>query len=148
LLHKRAGGGEARVDPIEPDEVEEADEQIRRAFAMRARLAQLETDDELLELPVSLELACLLESELEPEAGAPAVVEARIRLSEGTNSDLEVAPGVLDVIASLDGLRPLREAIGAVADRRELSVAKHSRLARDALAAVRELLQIGALEVR
>jgi methylase of polypeptide subunit release factors len=148
LLHKRAGGGEARVDPIEPDEVEEADEQIRRAFAMRVRLTQLETDEELLDLPISLELACLLESELEPEAGAPAVVEARIRLSEGTNSDLEVAPGVLDVIASLDGLRPLREVIGAAADRRELSVAKHSRLERDALEAVRELLQIGALEVR
>ena len=64
LLHKRAGGGEARVDPIEPDEVEEADEQIRRAFAMRARLAQLETDDELLDLPLSLELACRLEREL------------------------------------------------------------------------------------
>jgi methylase of polypeptide subunit release factors len=148
LLHKRAGGGEVRVDPIEPDEVEEADEQIRRAFAMRVRLAQLETDDELLDLPISLELACLLESGLEPAAGAPAVVEARIRLSEGTNSDLDVAPGVLDVIALLDGLRPLREAIGAAADRLELSVAKHSKLERDALEAVRELLQIGALEVR
>ena len=148
LLHKRAGGGEVRVDPIEPDEVEEADEQIRRAFAMRARLARLETDDELLDLPMSLELACVLESELEPDAGGSAVVEARIRLSEGTSSDLEVAPGVLDVIASLDGRRPLRELIGAAAKRRELSAAKHSQLERDTLEAVRELLQIGALEVR
>jgi methylase of polypeptide subunit release factors len=148
LLHKRAGAGEARVDPIEPDEVEEADEQIRRAFAMRARLAQLQTDDELLDLPMSLELACLLESELEPDANAPAVVEARIQLSEGTSSDLVVAPGVLDVIASLDPRRPLREVIGAAADRRELSAARCSQLERDALEAVRELLQIGVLELR
>lgn len=148
LLHKWAGGGEARVDPIEPDEVDEADEQIQRAFAMRVRLAQLETDDELLGLPMSLELACLLESELEPDAGAPAVVEARIRLSEGTNSDLEVPPGVLDVIASLDGRRPLGEVIRAAASRRELSASKHSQLERDALDAVRELLQIGVLELR
>ena len=33
LLHKRPGGGEARVDSIEADDVDTADEQIRRAFA-------------------------------------------------------------------------------------------------------------------
>src|SRR5256885_2935183 len=38
LLHRRPGGGEVRVDPIDPDEVDVADEQIQRAFAMRGRL--------------------------------------------------------------------------------------------------------------
>jgi hypothetical protein len=76
------------------------------------------------------------------------VVEARIQLSEGTSSDLVVAPGVLDVIASLDPRRPLREVIDAAANRRELSAARRSQLERDALEAVRELLQIGVLELR
>jgi methylase of polypeptide subunit release factors len=147
LLHKRTGGGEARVDPIEPDEVEEADEQIRRAFAMRARLAQLETDDELLDLPLSLELACRLERELEPEVGAPAVVEARIQLTEGTSSELDVSPGVLDVVASLDGRGQLRDVIDGVADRLALSASERSQLERDALEAARELLELGALEL-
>src|SRR5437762_3884024 len=74
LLHKRPGGGEARIDPIEPDEVDEADEQIQRAFAMRARLSQLERDDELLDLAMSLELACTTENELEPDEDTPVVV--------------------------------------------------------------------------
>ena len=147
LLHKRAGGGEARVDPIEPDEVEEADEQIRRAFAMRARLAQLKTDDELLDLPLSLELACVTESELEPDVGTPAVVEARIRLSEGTNSELDVSPDVLEVIPSLDGRSDLRDVIDGVADSLGLSAAERSQLERDALEAARELLELGALEL-
>lgn len=147
LLHKRTGSGEARVDPIDPDEVDEADEQVRRAFAMRARLAQLETDDELLDLPLSLELACRLESELEPEVGAPAIVEARIELTEGTGSELDVSPGVLEVVASLDGRTELRDVIDGVAGRLALSAAERSQLERDALEAVRELLEIGALEL-
>jgi methylase of polypeptide subunit release factors len=145
LLHKRSGGGEARVDPIEPDEVEEADDQIQRAFAMRAQLAELERDDELLDLPLSLELSCRLERELEPDDDAPAVVEARIQLTEGTFTELDVPPGVLEVVASLDADSTLREVVGAVADRFEIP---RSQLERDAVAAVRELLQIGALELR
>jgi methylase of polypeptide subunit release factors len=149
LLHKKEGGGEARVDPIEPDEVEEADEQIQRAFAMRARLAQVERDDELLDLPLSLELSCRLERELEPdEDEAPTVVEARIQLSEGTFTELDVPAGVLDVVASLDGGSTLREVIGSAARRLELSSPERSQLERDAVEAVRQLLEIGALELR
>jgi len=149
LLHKRSEGGEARVDPIEPDDVEEADEQIRRAFAMRASLDQLDTDDELLDLPLSLELACTIESELEPDdVGAPVVVEARIRLLEGTNSELDVPPGVPEVVASLDGRSELRDVIGAAADRLGLSATQRSQLERDAVESARELLELGALEFR
>jgi methylase of polypeptide subunit release factors len=146
LLHKtERGGGEARVDPIEPDEVEEADVQIQRAFAMRTQLAQLEHDDQLLDLAVSLELSCRLERELEPENDAPTVAEARVQLTEGTFTELAVPSGVLEVVASLDGDSTLREVIGAVADRVEIP---RSQLERDAVEAVRELLQIGALELR
>jgi hypothetical protein len=147
LLHKRSGGGEVRVDPLEEDDVDIADEQIQQAFAARARLSELESDDDLLEWPLSLGIALLLEQELEPNDGEAAIVEARIQLSEGTNSALDVGPGVTDVVAALDGGTPLAEVIDAVADRLDLSVRERRQLNRDAVEAVRELLELGALAI-
>ncbi len=43
LLHRRSGGEyTVRADSVEEDEIEVADEQIRRAFAARARLEDLD----------------------------------------------------------------------------------------------------------
>jgi hypothetical protein len=89
----------------------------------------------------------LLEQELEPNDGEAAIVEARVQLSEGTNSVLDVGPGVTDVVASLDGGTPLAEVIDAVADRLDLSVRERRQLNRDAVEAVRELLELGALAI-
>jgi methylase of polypeptide subunit release factors len=147
LLHKRPGGGDARVDPIEEDDVDVADEQIQRAFAARARLAELDGDDDLLDEALSLEMAFSLEQELEPENGRASVVEARIQLDEGTNSMLEVEPGVLDVVAALDGSTPLGDVIDGVANRLELSANERAELERDAVEGVRELLELGALGI-
>ena len=141
LLHKRPGGGDARVDSIEADDVDVADEQIQRAFAARARLAEVE----LFEQRLSLEMPFWMEQEVEPQHGRAAIVEARIQLSEGTNSALEVQPAVLDVIASLDGRTRVGDVISTVAGRLGLSTAELSRLERDALGAIRELLELGAL---
>jgi SAM-dependent methyltransferase len=145
LLHKRPGGGEARIDSVESDDVDVADEQIRRAFAVRAQLAELDTEDELLQERPSLELAFLMEQELEPQHGRASIVAARIQLTEGTNSVLEVERGVLDVVASLDGRTQLGELIRTVTGRLALSKADASRLERDAVQTVRELLELGAL---
>jgi len=145
LLHKRPGGGEARIDSVESDDVDVADEQIRRAFAVRAQLAELDTEDELLQARPSLELAFLMEQELEPQHGRASIVASRIQLTEGTNSALEVEPGVLDVVASLDGRTQLGEVIRTVTGRLALSKADASRLERDAVQTVRELLELGAL---
>jgi methylase of polypeptide subunit release factors len=144
LLHSRPGGGEARVDSIEADDVDVADEQIQRAFAARARLAELD-GRALLEQRLSVEMAFWLEQELEPRKGGGAIVDARIQLSEGTNSAVEVEPGVLDVVASLDGRTPLGDVIRTVADRLGLSRNEVSRLERDALRAAQELLELGVL---
>jgi methylase of polypeptide subunit release factors len=144
LLHRRPGGGEARVDSIEADDVDVADEQIQRAFAARARLAELD-GRELLEQRLSVEMAFWLEQELEPRKGGGAIVDARIQLSEGTNSAVEVEPGVLDVVASLDGRTPLGDVIRTVADRLGLSQDELSRLERDAVEATEDLLELGAL---
>jgi methylase of polypeptide subunit release factors len=144
LLHRRPGGGEARVDSIEADDVDVADEQIQRAFAARARLAELD-GRELLEQCLSVEMAFWLEQELEPRKGGGAIVDARIQLSEGTNSAVEVEPGVLDVVASLDGRTPLGDVIRTVADRLGLSQDELSRLERDTVEATEDLLELGAL---
>jgi methylase of polypeptide subunit release factors len=145
LLHKRPGGGEARVDSIDADDVEVADEQIQRAFAARARLAELDGRGELLEQRPSLEMAFWMEQELEPEQGAASIVDSRIQLSEGTSSALEVEPGVLDVVASLDGRTQLADVIRTVGDRQGLSRTELTRLERAAVRATRELLELGVL---
>jgi len=145
LLHKRPGGGEARVDTVDADEVEVADEQIQRAFAARAQLAELDGRGELLERRLSLEMAFWLEQELEPQNGRAAIVESRIQLSEGTSSAVDVESNVLDVVASLDGRTALGDVIRTVADRLGLSRSGVSRLERDALRATQELLELGVL---
>jgi methylase of polypeptide subunit release factors len=142
ILHKRAGGGATRVDTIEADDVDTADEQIRRAFATRARLADLNGRDELLQKRLSLELAFSLEQEVEPQNGRAAIVESRIQLDEGTSSVLEVERGVLDVVAALDGRTPVRDVVSSVSARLGLEVAP---LERDVARTVRELLELGAL---
>jgi methylase of polypeptide subunit release factors len=148
LLHKRPGGGEVRIDSIEADDVETADEQIRRAFASRARMAELDGREGLLDVPLSLEMAFWLEQELEPHNGRAAIVESRIQLSEGTNTAVEVERGVLDVVAALDGRTPLRDVIATVARRLGLSDGELPRLEREALKATEELLELGVLGLR
>jgi methylase of polypeptide subunit release factors len=147
LLHKRPRGGTARVDSIDEDEVDDADEQIQRAFATRAGVAELDGRDDLGAQHLSLEMAFWMEQEIEPLNGRASIVESRIQLSEGTNSTVDVEPGVLDVVASLDGRTALDEVIGRVADRLALSKGDRSRLERAAVEAVRELLELGALSL-
>jgi methylase of polypeptide subunit release factors len=148
LLHRRPGTGQTtRVDSIDEDDLDDSDEQIQRAFAARARLSELRSHDELLEARLSLEMAFWMEQELEPQDGGAAVVDARIQLSEGTNSPVQVQPSVLDVVASLDGQARLGEVIRTVADRLGLSKRETSRLERDALSVIHELLELGALQL-
>jgi len=145
LLHKRPGGGEARIDSIDADDLDVAGEQIQRAFAARARLSELDGRDELLEQRLSLEMAFSMEQELEPRNGAASIVDTWIQVSEGTNSAVNVEPGVLDVVASLDGRTQLGDVIRTVAGRLGLSRNELTRLERGTVRAMRELLELGAL---
>jgi hypothetical protein len=89
-----------------------------------------------------------MEQELEPLNGRASIVESRVQLSEGTNTAIDVEPGVLDVVASFDGRTPLDGVIDRVAERLGLSKSEHSRLERDAVDATRELLELGVLGIR
>jgi methylase of polypeptide subunit release factors len=139
VLHRRPGRRQtARVDELEEDDLEDAADQVRRAFAARARLAELAKQADLLD--VRLARAAILELEREIEPGRGARTNAYIHLADGTRSTVPVAPGALDVVAALDGNRTLRDVV-----RRAAKGADETTLERQAVRACRELLELGAL---
>jgi methylase of polypeptide subunit release factors len=137
-----------RIDPIDDDDLEDAGDQIQRAFAARARLAQLNGRDGLLELRLSIEMPLRLEEELEPDDGRAVVVGGRVDIAEGTRHDVETTAAALDIVASLDSRLSLREIVDEAARRLGLSNAEATRLRREALSVSRELLELGALRLR
>jgi methylase of polypeptide subunit release factors len=147
LLHRRPGGRyTARVDEVEEDDLDNAGDQIRRAFASRARLATLGGRDDLLDTRLSIASALRLEDELELKGDGPTIATAYIHLDEGTNSSVETDPRVLDVVAALDGEAPLGEVVQSIADELNLSDDEVPRLRLESLNVARELLELGALQ--
>lgn len=145
LLHRRGGKRlPVRVDSIDEDTLEDAADQVERAFAARARLAELRTQTDLLDERLSLASAVRLEQDLEPRRRASAAVA----LVEGTNSVVETTPNALEVLAALDGGVRLGDAVRATARRLKLSDGKAAGLERDAVTLARELLELGALQIR
>ena len=143
LLHRRAGPRHTvRVDAVEDDELEDAGPQVLRAFAARAKLAELKRTSDLLEARLALAAPMQLERELKPNRGRAG---AGIYIPEGTNSTVEASPRALEIIASLDGQASLGEVVGATAKRLELSDPEAATLRREALEVSRELLELGAL---
>lgn len=146
LLHRRAQGPHSvRVDEVDEDDLEDASEQVERAFAARARLSALHAPAELLNARLAVASELSLEQELEPRRGRPAVVAASIQLTEGTYSIVEATPRTLDVVASLDGGATLRDVVQDTADRLGLSEPETTRLGQEALDVAEELLELGAL---
>jgi methylase of polypeptide subunit release factors len=145
VLHRRGGAGRGvRIDSIDPDDLDDAADQVERAFLTRERLASLRRPDALLELPLAIAAPLRFEHELDPRRGRR---EAFVSLTEGTNSEVETTPAALDVLGALDGGLSL----GAVVDDHVLALglddADAKRLRRDALKLARELLELGALTV-
>jgi hypothetical protein len=118
LLHRRAGNNTARIDEVDEDDLDTADHQIRRAFAARAALDGNDLLDALLSPAESLRV----------ERRARG---ARATLDEGIRPELDVTRETAAVLAKLNGL-PLREL----------------EPSDDAVAACRDLLELGALELR
>jgi methylase of polypeptide subunit release factors len=132
LLHRRAGRRQpARIDGIDEDALEEAGDQVRRAFEARARLAALRSADDLLDERVALAMRVALERELDPRSRRDA---ARVQLVGGTSSTIETTADALGIVERLDGTATLRRLLrGATADSR-----------RRAVHLCRELLELGA----
>jgi methylase of polypeptide subunit release factors len=121
LLHRRSGRTRLRVDEIDEDTLEDADKQIRRAFANRARLAGADVRDLRLEraMPLSIEHGMGRKS-------------ATVVLEQGTCSILPTSLAAAQLVEALDGRKTLR---------RLRADAKTVKLCR-------ELLGLGALKIR
>ncbi|HXY83852.1 MAG TPA: methyltransferase [Gaiellaceae bacterium] len=145
VLHRRPAPHSIRVDWVDADELEDAGDQILRAFDARERLAGLGRKRELLDRRVSLAASLKLAQDLRRRDGRNRVFAAEIQLDEGTHSLVETAPDVLDVVAALDGSRRVGDVVDSVARKRRLSERESTRLRRRTQRVVRELLELGAL---
>jgi methylase of polypeptide subunit release factors len=124
IFHRRDGRNTVRIDEIDEDELEPADSQIRRAFAARAALDGHDLRDARLAPVAGLRVETVL--------GNGRVKAGRVVLEEGTWPEIDVTPDAARIVAELDGRRTLRE----------LSAPP------SAVTACRELLEVGALELR
>ncbi len=132
VLRRRAGRGRTiRIDPIDPDTLGDAADQIERAFAARERLSELDARDDVLDLHVAVAAPLRLEQELD---GRGRRRGATVALVEGTDSEVETTPEALELVSALDGSRPLRDVVD-------------EDVRRDAVRLVRELLELGALTI-
>jgi methylase of polypeptide subunit release factors len=146
LLHKRdAAEHTTRIDQVDEDDLEDSGDQILRAFESRAVLADMDSDDELLDANIAVAGPVRLELSLEPEGTGTIVMGAHVNLDEGTHPDLEVSADMIEVIAALDGAKRYGEVIESVASSLDFTPAETQRLRREALEAGRELLELGAL---
>lgn len=119
LLHKRAGRNSLRIDEIDEDSLEDADAQIRRAFANR----QVASNG-LLDAKIARAMPLRVERELGRK-------KAEIVLGDGTCSILPTTPEAIELVERLDGKKTLRK-LGA--DKRAVKLC-------------RELLGLGALKI-
>lgn len=131
LLHRRDGRTSVRVDEVDEDEVEDASEQVVRAFEARARLARLRSPDALL----AARLAPAVELQVERELGPRGRRKRGSVTVTGTGTTVTASDAGLAALEALDGTKRLRDAIGR---------AKR----RDAVRLARELLELGGLAFR
>jgi hypothetical protein len=149
VLHKRPDGKHtARVDELDEEDLDDAGDQILRAFESRAKLAELGSDKELLEARIGVASSLRLDRELEPSGGRAVDVDGSVELIEGTKHAVDASADVQEVVASLDSRMRLGEVIDTTADRLGLLDDEVATLHEDALHVVRELLELGALRFR
>jgi len=129
ILHRRRGARRPLilVGEADPDELEDADAQIRRGFAARARLDELRRRADLLDLPLAV--ASPLRVEHTVGRGRATVV-----IEEGTFHAVETTREAAAVLERLDVRRPARDALAGVEARRALPL-------------LRELAELGALRI-
>jgi methylase of polypeptide subunit release factors len=138
LLHRRPGRRHgSRVDAIDDEALEAAGEQVRRAFAGRAALAELRRADDLFDAKPELVMRLELEQDVVPRRSGNAVTAARVQLVDGTSSTVETTPEAADLVLRLDGSVTLRRLVGRAAP----------SVRREAVRLCRELVELGAVKV-
>jgi methylase of polypeptide subunit release factors len=148
LLHRRkAKRHTTRVDDVDEDALDDAADQIERAFETRIRLSALKKPSALLDERLLVAMPLAFQREVAPRGTGVAVVDSTIALGEGTNDVLEAPPAVLDVVGALNGDRALGRTVDRVAKRLQLDERETARLQRDAVGIAHELLELGALRL-
>jgi hypothetical protein len=149
ILHKRPGGEHsARVDELDEEDLDDAGDQILRAFEARVRLAELGGDKDLLEARIGVASSLRFTRELEPSGGRAVDVEGSVELTEGTKHAVEASADAQEFVASLDSRMRLGEVIDTTADRLGLSEEEARTLSEEALHVTHVLLELGALRFR
>jgi methylase of polypeptide subunit release factors len=150
VLHKRGQGGgpTARVDELDEDDLDDAGDQILRAFEARAKLADLGSDKELLEARIGVAASLRFVRELEPAGGRAVDVDGSVELMEGTKHAVDASADAQELVGSIDSRMRLAEVIDTTADRLGLDDDEAPALREEALDVTRELLELGALRFR
>jgi methylase of polypeptide subunit release factors len=150
ILHKRKQSGEhsARVDELDEEDLDDAGDQILRAFEARTRLAKLGADKDLLAARIGVASNLRFIRELEPSGGRAVDVDGSVELTEGTKHAVDASADAQEFVASLDSRMRLGEVIEATADRLDLSDEEARTLGEEAVDVTRELLELGALRFR
>jgi len=149
LLHRRPDSRQAiRLDPVDEDDLDEAGDQILRAFQNWGALSELRGPKRLLDARVSVAMPVRLERELEPHGARAIDVEGRIELAEGMKQAVDATADAQEVIASLDAGSTLRAVVEATGDRLGLSDEELAQLEEEVLQLVELLIELGALRAR
>jgi methylase of polypeptide subunit release factors len=149
LLHRQGDGRQSiRLDPVDEDDLEEAGDQVQRAFAGWSALAELVPHDRLLDSRVSVAMPLRLDRELEPRGSRVVDTEGRIELDDGIKLAAEASADAQEVIASLDGELTVEDVLEATADRLGLANDELDQLEDEVTDLVELLIELGALEVR
>ena len=146
LLHRRDEGVHTtRVDSVDEDDLEDAGDQILRAFESRALLAEFDNDEELFDAKIAVAGPIRLELSLEPEGTGSVVMEAMVHLDEGTHPSVEVSADMIEVLAALDGAKRYGDVVEGVVTSLDFTPGEAQRLRREALEIGHELLELGAI---
>ncbi len=146
LLHRNPGSRHSvRIDSVDEEELDDAGDQILRAFEARVRLSDLGRPEDLLAATLSFAVPIQLERELEPQGGRAIDVDGHVELSEGMRNAVDVTADAQEVLTMLDGESPLRDVLQATSERLGLDDEEASALRDETLDVTRELLEIGAL---
>ncbi|MGB8004307.1 MAG: class I SAM-dependent methyltransferase [Gaiellaceae bacterium] len=150
VLHKQDAGAlpTIHIDELDEDDLDDAGDQILRAFEARATLATIGSDNALLEARVGVASSLRLSRDLEPSGGRAVDVEGTVELTDGTNHAIDATADVQEVIASLDSRMRLGEVLATTSDRLGLLDDEVQTLRDEALESVRALLELGALRFR
>jgi methylase of polypeptide subunit release factors len=148
ILHRRGGDMQtSRVDELDEEDLDDASDQILRAFDGRAWLAAQHEEDSILDARLSVASSLRLEREVESSGGRAVDVDGRIELADGTKHAVDATADAQEVVASLDSSMTLDDVVETTAQRLELEGDEVDELRDETVEVVAELLELGALRL-